>query len=307
MTMQDNPLVLGGDNPSMSGEYVNDAQYIENPPAPEITPTPNQPVTPEEPNDYIRLSRKDLQREIDRLRVDDPDFAQVYNRDIGNKAASRYKPQLTLLQQQNEALALALRKENYSKLTEDEVNTRFRNDPAFAEDYAKVSHAPTPNVQPTVNQQQIMAEIGMNLSNLDSLAQSMLTAEQYREITNNVTSGKYDVADDGSALDAFNWRDGVERMRNDITRLARGNTSSQPSTNNAPTAQPQQQQRPNNPASRVDNSTPDLSPSGGRGQGRQSFTMQQVREMSWEEQMRRWPNDGDIDRAIESGEITLNI
>src|SRR3972149_1901431 len=103
---------------------------------------PVQEPTPEEVIAYLQLDPRNLQNDVQRLIRENKDFAQVYSRDIGNKAKARYQPEIDRLRQENEALALAVRQSQYSALTPEQVNDRFKSDPAFAQDYARTVHAP---------------------------------------------------------------------------------------------------------------------------------------------------------------------
>src|SRR3990167_3343221 len=54
----------------------------------------SQPVIDSEEQNFIRIDKRNLAKEIDRLQIEHPDFAQVFNSKVGNKAARQYQPQL---------------------------------------------------------------------------------------------------------------------------------------------------------------------------------------------------------------------
>lgn len=305
MTTDNNSSLSLGDNPTLPNGVFESPLNLED----VVVTTPqedgtNQPVVNNDDaaNDVITISRKQLAADIDRLRLEDKDFAQVYSRDIGNKAAQRYKPEIEALRRQNDALALAIRRAEYGKLTQEEVNSKFTTDAKFAEDYARVTHAPEPkieNIQPDANA--ISSAIVDRVNNIVNFAGRVLPSDKVEEIKADIAAGKFDKDDSGEPYDLYTWREGLDRLEQHVASMVR-----QPSTNTTP----------NNPVSqpvvvspqlpRVNTNSPDLSPSGSRGATNVKFTMQQVRAMSWDEQLKRWPNEGDLEHAVESGEITLS-
>ena len=256
-------------------------------------PIVNDVATTNDDNDFIRISRKELAKEIERLRIEDSDFAQVYNRDIGNKAAQRYKPQIDSLSKQNDALALAIRQQEYRALTQEEVNAKFTTDPSFAKDYADVIHAPAPNLNTAPDVNAISAEAQSFVTSTLSMAEQLLPQDKYEAIKAELAAGKYDADESGEPYHITQWREGAERLRADIVRASRTEVITTPTP---------QVVTP----SRTDSATPDLSNGGGRGTQVQRFTIQQVREMDIEEKLRRWPNEGDFERAVDAGQVQLS-
>lgn len=272
------------DNPSMpekfSEETTSETQTDE------VT-QPNQVPEPQvDTNDIITLSRKDLQNEIDRLRREDSDFAQVYNRDIGNKAKSRYQPEIDALRRNLEAQQLLVRRNEYAALTQEQVNERFKSDPQFAADYAKVTHAQEPQVA-DFNPQEIATAVNSVLG----FARRVLTPEQLTKLQADIDAEKYDKDESGNPYSQYSWREGLDRLQEDIVSFTRQGTTQPVETKPIETIH-------------QDTARPDMSNGSSVNSNNQGkFTIQQVRNMSWEEQIRRWP-DG-YEKAIENGEIIV--
>ena len=271
---------------------------LSSPPIPEEvpgTPVEGTPVTEpvvegevsQEPvvdNDLITISRKDLDKEIARLQREDKDFANVFNRTIGNKAAQRYKPTIDQLTAQNEALTLALRRQEYSALSPEQVNERFKTDAQFAQDYARVVHAPvTPPPAPVDNsisaRQQLntIMQMGVNAG---------LTETDVREIQTNIGNGTYDTSD---SLD-----ESLENLQNDVVRRIRSQST------------PTIAKTPIPPApTRTDTASPDMSNPAGRSTQREQYTNDYVKNLPWEEQFKLIDRLGGMDKALADKTIII--
>ena len=273
---------------------------LSSPPIPEEVPgTPVEEVTPstesvvegevsQEPvvDDVITISRKDLDREIARLQREDKDFANLFNRTVGNKAAQRYKPTIDQLTAQNEALTLALRRQEYSALTPEQVNERFKTDAQFAQDYARVVHAPvTPPSAPVDNsasaRQQLntIMQMGVNAG---------LTDADIKEIQGNISNGAYDTSE--SILES------LENLQNDVVRRIRSQSTPAPvSTPRTPTPAP----------ARTDTASPDMSNPAGRSTQREQYTNEYVKNLPWEEQFKLLDRLGGMSKALEDKTIIV--
>ena len=245
-----------------------------------------------EDKDFIRISRKDLAAELERLRVEDKDFAQVYNRDVGNKAAQKYKPEIDLLKKNNEALTTLVRQRELAAMPQDEVTSKFATDPKFAEEYASIIHA-KPEIIAQPNEEQLARQLGNELNNVFGYAKRLLTEEQYVQLQKDAADGKFDVDETGEVIQLSNWQDAVERLQNHVVGLVK-----QPVV----TTQPEVKQTP---VQRQDTASPDVSASGGRGTQRQTYTMTQVRNMSLEKKFELFPGENGIEDAIANGTIIL--
>lgn len=269
---------------------------LSSPPMPEEVPATldgipvTEPVVEEQvsqapvDNDLITISRKDLDREIARLQREDKDFANVFNRTIGNKAAQRYKPTIDQLTAQNEALTLALRRQEYSALTPEQVNERFKNDPVFAQDYARVVHAPvTPSPAPVdtsangLLQLNTIMRLGVNAG---------LTDVDVKEIQANIGNGTYDTSE-------F-LADSLENLQNDVVRRIRSQSTPTP-TPRTPAPVP----------TRTDTASPDMSNPAGRSTQREQYTNDYVKNLPWEEQFKLIDRLGGMAKALADKTIII--
>ena len=269
---------------------------LSSPPMPEEVPATldgipvTEPVVEEQvsqapvDNDLITISRKDLDREIARLQREDKDFANVFNRTIGNKAAQRYKPTIDQLTAQNEALTLALRRQEYSALTPEQVNERFKNDPVFAQDYARVVHAPvTPSPAPVdtsangLLQLNTIMRLGVNAG---------LTDVDVKEIQANIGNGTYDTSE-------F-LADSLENLQNDVVRRIRSQSTPTP-TPRTPAPVP----------TRTDTASPDMSNPAGRSTQREQYTNDYVKNLPWEEQFKLIDRLGGMVKALADKTIII--
>ena len=234
---------------------------------------------------YLQLDPRNLQAEVQRLIRENKDFAQVYSRDLGNKAKARYQPEIDRLRQENEALALAIRQREYSALPPEEVNNRFRNDPAFARDYAQTIHAPT--TVPTTDTTNLIRTQVNNMLNIG--IESGLTDAQVAEIQQNIVSGTYDKDILGGQVSIT---ESLANLQQDIIRKLTPAAIPTP-TPKAPVA------------TRSDTAQPDLTPTGGRGSNREQYTIEAIREMPIEEQFKLIDRLGGMDKALQDRTIIV--
>lgn len=259
------------------------------PPEAPVTDPGTEAVTPTEQEqeviDYLQLDPRNLQAEVQRLIRENKDFAQVYSRDLGNKAKARYQPEIDRLRQENEALALAIRQREYSALPPEEVNNRFRNDPAFARDYAQTIHAPI--TAPTTDTTNLIRAQVNNMLNIG--VESGLSDAQVAEIQQNIVSGAYDKDILGSQVSIT---ESLANLQQDIIRRLTPVATPTP-TSKAPVA------------TRSDTAQPDLTPTGGRGSTREQYTIEAIREMPVEEQFKLIDRLGGMDAAIQNRTIIV--
>ena len=104
------------------------------------TPEITTPESEDDSQHYIRIDKRMLAKEIDRLEREDQDFRSVYNSKIGHKAAKQYQPQIEQLQSKLiETEREAFRTWVNSQSSED-ITKRFNSDPQFAKAYADLVH-----------------------------------------------------------------------------------------------------------------------------------------------------------------------
>lgn len=113
-------------------------------PAPEETPSP-APETPieatPEGDDFIRISRKELAKEIDRLQSEDDEFARIWSSKMGDAAKKRYQPQIDQREERISALQKELRRRDILGMSQEEIEKQFESDKNFALEYAELVHS----------------------------------------------------------------------------------------------------------------------------------------------------------------------
>lgn len=311
-------LVLGEEHPIFSqveGEQPPPTEDTETPPSQEQVEQP-----PENEEDfYIRLDKRRLAEEIQRLTAEDVAFRSVFNREVGNNAARRHQPRIRELEQHLETYQRLLRREQYGKLSQEEVAEKFQTDPEFAKNYAEVTHfqAEEPRIVPDneVIVQQVQSGINQIIR---AGVRAGLTRDDLVEIDANIKSGKYDTDADGNNMPPEQWEDMLGLLQDDVTEKIisrRGGsgvvsgeasppspvsplaTEPPPNSNNGTAATP--------PVQQTDTARPDMSAAGGRGVHTSTISMREFKALPWEEQFRMFPNEGDIERAVADGRITI--
>lgn len=97
---------------------------------------PEVPVAEKERR-VIDLDAEDLYQQIVRYRSEDPRFANVYNTDVGRKAAKDYQPRITKLEADNARLQTRLREIEAQGMDEEAIKERLLNDPGFRRTYGE--------------------------------------------------------------------------------------------------------------------------------------------------------------------------
>ena len=271
----------------------------------EETPAVEEAVeeTPQEDEEqyFVRLDKRNLQQQLLDFVNQDPDARQIYNRSVGNQAAKRYQPRIQELEAERDTYRQLLLREQYSRLTPEEVNQRFQNDPEFARNYAAITHS---NVQPP-NTEATLAAVQENLvagiRNIVGAGQRQgLTEQDLAEIAQAMQSGVYDKDETGTDLPPSMWREVLENVQEDVTRRIVANRT-RVETPETPT-QPPVETLPTTP--RVDSARPDMAQPGTRGVRTTSITMREFKQLPWEEQF-SFIGDGSVEQAVADGRITV--
>ena len=131
-------------------------------PAPEepTSPAPETEVlaTPEG-DDFIRISRKELAKEIDRLQSEDDEFARIWSSKMGDAAKKRYQPQIDQREERIVALQKELRRRDILGMSPEEIEKQFESDKNFAIEYAELVHSePYKPAEETVDESPIIAQ-----------------------------------------------------------------------------------------------------------------------------------------------------
>ena len=300
--MVNDNLVLGEDNPIfLESESPSDAVATS-----QEESQPDQPVIEDESQYLITLDRRQFEAQLMDLIAKDAEIRNIYNRSVGNKAASQYQPTIKKLESDLDTYRALLRREKYSKLSEEEINQRFREDPAFAQDYSRIVHFQGEEPNEAANRRAIAQHVFNSVGTILNMgARQGLTQEDLIELDQNIRNGKYDVDEFGEPIPTTRWQEMLDNVQDAVTEklLAKRNQSVDTVTNQPtdkvittpPTTSPQH----------VDTARPDISMTGNRGVRTSSITMREFRQLPIEEQIKMFPNDGDIEKAVADGRIIV--
>lgn len=274
------------------------------------------PASQEDESQYfITIDRRKLDDELNRILAEDSEFRNIYNRSVGNNAARKYQPQIRERDEQIELYRKLLRREEYSKLTQEEVNDRFKSDPQFARDYSEVVHFQGTEPDPVSQQQAISARVIDGLRTIVTAgARAGLTQEDIAEIDASLRAGKYDTDETGQNLPPSMWQEMLDNVQADVTeRIVRkrlgnnfvGGTTTESAANPEVVTPPVNETVVEAPVMRTDTARPDISNPGNRGVRVNSITMREFRALPIEEQIRMTPNEGDLEKLIANGQIIV--
>ena len=286
----DNNLVLGDDHPIFSEPVVDDTQVDES-----IDESANQ----EDISQYlVTLDRRNFESSLHELLSKEAELRNIYNRDIGNNAARKYQPRIRELEGHLDTYRQLFRREQYSNLTQEEINNKFKSDPNFARSYAEAAHFQGQEPDTSVNTQAIANQVALSTrSILTSGMRQGLSDDDIKELGDAIVAGKYDVDETGNPLDATQWQDMLDSLQTDVTnRIIAKRTVIVP---------PEVTTNSGQPVTHADTARPDMSSSGSRGVRTTSITMRNFRALPIEEQLRMFPNDGDIEKAVADGRILV--
>lgn len=265
---------------------------VEDQPQDDAQPIVEQP--PEDESQYlIQIDRRQLDEQLRTLLQNDPEVRNIFNREVGNKAAARYKPEIAKYQQDLNTYRMLLRREQFAKLPQEEVNKRFESDPNFARAYAEVQHfsaeePASPDVLSPVDQAAAAEAVRTVVS---GGLERGLTQEDLQDIARGLQTNRYDVDETGAPIPASQWREAIGNLQRDVENRLRSKTAS-------PVEAPPQQVK-------TDTAVPDMAPSGNRGTRVNSISMQQFKALPWEEQF-EFLGNGSVERAVEQGRIVLD-
>jgi len=312
-----NDLVLGDEHPIFSQEEGDQTT----PPSEDNQNSQTsqeqvQESTEDESQYYIRLDKRKLDDELAAIVSQDPEFRNIFNRAVGNNAARKYQPRIRELQGHVETYQKLLRREQLSKLSQEEVSKKFEEDPEFARTYADITHfdAPEPRIIP--ERDEIANNVVGGINNIITFGmRAGLTQDDLRELDANIKGGKYDTDSNGNPLPPESWEEMLSRLQDDVTEkvIQRRNGGNGGATTTAPPPEntnntqetPPPANNPPPPTRQVDSAQPDLSAAGSRGVHREQITMREFRALPWEEQFRMFPNEGDIEKAVQEGRIIV--
>lgn len=185
-------------------ENQGDGETTSSTPVETPAPVASPETPPEPPKAVITIDKTNLSKELLRLEKEDPEFANQFNINVGNKAARKYKPIIDNLTAERDAAVNELRRREMIALPDAEKAEKFANDPAWATEYARLVHT---KPETLVAQRRAEAEkesINNALTDTFSEARSMgLDEEHVAAVINEVRSGKFDRDADGNILNPY--------------------------------------------------------------------------------------------------------
>ena len=254
-----------------------------------VAAAPEAPVIKEAPvestevptpaaDEFIQIRRQDLHKEISRLEREDKDFANAFNTAVGRKAARQYQARLEELEAERESTQKVFRRAELLALPADEVNRRFKSDPAFAKEYSELVHYDPQEAAAIIADIRTRADVDniLFLGVENGLPEARV--EEYREA---VKSGKYDSTGSRAAALLALQRDVLEEASRGTAPAITAPVEAAPvATPPAPVAQTP----PASPPNPALTSGPDMSPAGSPSpRGEKRYTGTQIRNMSVDE------------------------
>ena len=192
--------------PEIQIEYAPDAEVV---PKPESQPIA-EPDTLDEDKDYLKLDRKSLAQEINRLEREDPEFANVYNSNVGSKAKRKYQPQIDELNSRIESLNREIRRREILAMEDKEIDDKFASDPTFAKEYAEAVHRDPEVERARIEQRWQIQEFNEIMA---SALDYGLSEDKAKEFLQSVGSGKYDRDEDNNPVP---WTQGLMKLQREI-------------------------------------------------------------------------------------------
>jgi hypothetical protein len=328
-----------------AGEPEKPEEVAQGAPAAEATSAAEAPTTPEEtvaeaaPPPAPPLSEEDLSyrlrrgpglyQDIAALYEEDQEFKQRISEFMGRKTKRVYEVRLRELEAERDALLRAERVKEIEAMPQERVDELYRTDKRFATEYTDLFHGDP--IDPDAASEATYYEVTRD-EEFDR-ATRWLTKERIADydtafgfcpIHKTDEHGFYDHDEQGHFyVEQFGEKAGrmmsFDRFRGLLNaELAQAQRASRPTPQQqaapvaqapAPVATPPPAAAPaddaGNPNPALVGVAPDTS-NGSRPQaGRAKYTAEEVRNMNWEQRFTLWPNDGDYERAVESGEVSI--
>ena len=180
-------------------------------PKPTVESTPEPTPTPEPADEdyYLKIDKRNLNQEINRLLKEEKEFANLFNTNVGRKAKSQYQSQLESLELERNNLRQELRRHEINAMKDAEIEEKFRTDPIFAKEYASIVHADPKQVEAQLELINIRRAIEDTFNNALDLG---LTSEKHQEFLKAVFEGRYDNPNG-------HWTQGITRLQTDLVGI----------------------------------------------------------------------------------------
>jgi hypothetical protein len=185
----------------------------------------SQPPAASPEPDWVKLDPTKLQESINELRATNPDFLRLFNTEVGNVAARKYKPEIDARERQLDDLRKQLRKSEIQAMPEREIEQSIASDPAFAKEWAELIH-----YKPSAYEEDPTPQI---LEAYDDAVETALSRGVEQDFIDKVTEkaaqGGYRNSDGES------WQTTFRRFEKDLTnealRITKSGVPSSPAVN----------------------------------------------------------------------------
>ena len=185
-------------------ESQGDGETTPTTPVETSAPVASPETPPEPPKPVITIDKTNLSKELLRLEKEDPEFANQFNINVGNKAARKYKPIIDNLTAERDAAVNELRRREMLALPDNEKAEKFANDPAWATEYARLVHTKPEEV--VAQRRMVMEREQINTTLLDTFEEARTAGLDDAHVTavmEEVKSGKFDRDADGNILNPY--------------------------------------------------------------------------------------------------------
>lgn len=341
MSIEKHPLLLKAEEAAAKAA----AEQPEEAPAADAVVAELEPVTTPEPvveapaqvaedeNQFFKISRASLHQDLRRLIDEDADLRNAVNTYSGRKAKREWEAKLKEIELERDAVRLELEKRQIKEMDPEEVERRFRDEPAFARKYAETIHAQAPDVAVIREAQGWIdaaedvfesAEAVLPAGRLDqyrvALGMQPLTQEGTRFVSCPVHQtndhGFFDHDDSGNMLtpqrafarfqsaissDTLKARQSAAAPRPQPAPVAQVAAAPAAPVVTAPVAVAPARANP-----KLAEASPDLSTGSAVG-SKTKINLSEVRRMTPPERLARWPDGDSFQAAVQAGLIVVDV
>ena len=236
----------------------------------------------------LEIDPNDVSGSLNRLMGENPEVLNVVNAMIGQKAATKWRPQVSALELEVSELRANNSKRIIEQAPVDDVNERLRTDPQFRQQYDEVMES-----DDVLAQQRQQIAVSNQINNSIELATSRgLSYERANALLGKVADGSFDVDDEGNAVS-------IDVAMESFQSALYGELMQNASAPSAPVVE-----TPASTEELLDTASPDVSPSGGSATGGVRYTKQDIENMDPDEFIVNFPEDGDYEKAYREGRIS---
>lgn len=174
----------------------------------EQTPAVADGASPEP--EWIKLDPANLKAGIESLRASNPDFLNIFNTEVGNTAARKYKPEIDTRDRQISTYQKQLRKFEIQSMEEKEIEAKIASDPSFALEWAELIH-----FKPSAPEDDPTPQIMQAYDETVSIARDRGVSQDFIDkATEKAAQGGYRASDNEP------WQTTFRRFENDLTNEA---------------------------------------------------------------------------------------